>query len=490
MVANDDLSLRVAAGEIHAVVGENGAGKSALMKIIYGVVQPDEGEMPWNGKEVVISSPAEAGQLGIGMVFQHFALFDTLTVAENIALAMPGDRRIWCRFNCRNDHGDGTLTGRQRPAVINLATMHYDSFVPREWFGKVSMQRINVLSIQRISAEDRAKIEAVDPAIELTDAGGWYDGEIRETWPAFTTARYLAAGATGSGTREERDRLLAEAEVILGGWPFPLDLRARAPRLKWFHQRPAGASNLLVGDLWGSHVVVTTSRGSGNTLAMAEYAVAGILHFAKGLHRAAVDRGAGVFDHRAYRPLLLEDKTACVVGAGGIGLDVGKLCAALGMRVVGTRRHPHPDRPLPPGFSELGGAGDLDRFLPESDFVVICCQWTPETTRLFDKDRFAAMKAGGVLINVARGEIVDEEALADALQRDHLRGAALDVYVGEFERTPTPRLWSDPRVLITPHISSASDRDRHGVINLFCDNLRAYLEGEPLRNVIDWERGY
>jgi hypothetical protein len=104
------------------------------------------------------------------------------------------------------------------------------------------MQRINVLSIQRISAEDRAKIEAVDPAIELTDAGGWYDGEIRETWPAFTTARYLAPGATGSGTREERDRLLAEAEVILGGWPFPLDLRARAPRLKWFHQRPAGAS--------------------------------------------------------------------------------------------------------------------------------------------------------------------------------------------------------------------------------------------------------
>ena len=71
--------------------------------------------------------------------------------------------------------------------------------------------------------------------------------------------------------------------------------------------------------------------------------------------------------------------------------------------------------------------------LPESDFVVICCQWTPETTRLFDKDRFAAMKAGGLLINVARGEIVDEEALADALQRDHLRGTALDVYVGEFD---------------------------------------------------------
>jgi hypothetical protein len=179
------------------------------------------------------------------------------------------------------------------------------------------MQWTNVLAIQRLGAEDRAKIEAVDPAIRLTDAGGWYDGEIRATWPAFSAARYLASGAMGSGTREERDRLLAEADVILGGWPFPLDLRARAPRLKWFHQRPAGASNLLLGDLWGSSVIVTTSRGLGNTLAMAEYAVAGILYFAKGLHRAAADRAAAAFDHRAYRPLLVDGKTVCVVGAGG-----------------------------------------------------------------------------------------------------------------------------------------------------------------------------
>jgi general nucleoside transport system ATP-binding protein len=89
VVANDDVSLRVAPGEIHAVVGENGAGKSTLMKIIYGIVPPDSGDMLWNGREVVIGSPAEAQRLGIGMVFQHFALFDTLTVAENISLAMP-----------------------------------------------------------------------------------------------------------------------------------------------------------------------------------------------------------------------------------------------------------------------------------------------------------------------------------------------------------------------------------------------------------------
>jgi glyoxylate/hydroxypyruvate reductase len=352
------------------------------------------------------------------------------------------------------------------------------------------MRKINILAMQRTSAAERARIEAVDPGIRLTDAGGWYDGEIRETWPAFTSARYLGPNANGHGTREERDKLLAEAEVVLGGFPFVLDMRSRAPKLKWFHQRPAGASNLIKGDLWGSDVVVTTSRGVGNTLQIAEYAVACMLHFAKGLHRAAVDRSAEEFGFRAYRPILVQGKTACIVGAGGIGLDVGRLCAANGMRVVGTRRTPERGAPLPAGFSELGGPGDLDRFLPVSDFVAICCQWTPETTRLFNAQRFAAMKAGAVLVNVARGEIVDEEALADALARNHLRGAALDVYVGEFERPPRPELWSDPRVLITPHISSISDEERHGAIDIFCDNLRAYLDGRPLRNVIDWARGY
>jgi phosphoglycerate dehydrogenase-like enzyme len=128
--------------------------------------------------------------------------------------------------------------------------------------------------------------------------------------------------------------------------------------------------------------------------------------------------------------------------------------------------------------------------LPESDFVVICCQWTPETTRLFNKDRFAAMKPGSVLVNVARGEIVDEEALAEALAGGRLRGVALDVYVGEFEHPPPARLWQDPRVLITPHVSGASDENRHRAIDLFCDNLRAYLAGMPLENVVDWQRGY
>jgi phosphoglycerate dehydrogenase-like enzyme len=100
------------------------------------------------------------------------------------------------------------------------------------------------------------------------------------------------------------------------------------------------------------------------------------------------------------------------------------------------------------------------------------------------------MREGSALVNVARGEIVDEEALAEALERGQLRGAALDVYNGEFEHPPPERLWGKPNVLITPHVSGGSDEDRHRAIELFCENLRAYLDGRPLRNVIDWERGY
>ena len=353
------------------------------------------------------------------------------------------------------------------------------------------MTQVNILAIQPVSAAERAKIEGVDPRVRLTDAGGWFDGEIRETWPEFTARRYLRPDAAGKGTRAERDALLAEAEIVLGGFPFPLDLRSRAPKLKWFHQRPAGASNLVIGDLWRSDVIVTTSRGYANSLPIAEYVLGAILYFAKGLQRAAVDRQAGVFDHRAYRPLILEGKTVCVVGAGGIGRAVGKLCAAVGMRVVGTRRHPPKGgAALPEGFAELRGADALHALLRESDFVAVCCQWTPETTNLVGRAAFDAMKKGAVLVNVARGEIVDEEALIAALQADRLRGAALDVYVGEFERWPDPRLWSDPRVLVTPHTSAASDESRHRAIELFCKNLRAYLDGQPLENVVDWDLGY
>ena len=352
------------------------------------------------------------------------------------------------------------------------------------------VRQVNVLVIQPIADEDLAQIARIDSRLHVVDARDWFDEEIRQTWPQWTVERYLPKRSGPPSTREDRDRVLAEAEVILGGWPFPLDLRARSPRLKWFHQRPAGASNLLRGDLWGSDVCVTTSRGQGNTGAMAEYVLACFLHFARGLHRAHRDRQRQQFEHRSYRPVLIEGKTVCVVGAGGIGQAVGRLCAGAGMRVVGTRRHVSAGDALPQGFSRLESSEHLHALLAESQFVAICCQWTPETTHLIGRSAFGAMRQGSVLVNVARGEIVDEAALIDALASGKLRGVGLDVYDGEFERAPDPRLWQDERVLITPHVSGGTDVAQHRGVGVFSENLRAYLDGRPLANVIDWARGY
>ena len=223
---------------------------------------------------------------------------------------------------------------------------------------------------------------------------------------------------------------------------------------------------------------------------MAEYVLASFLHFARGFHRAYHDRQQHSFDHRKYRPVLLQGKTLCVVGAGGIGRAAGQLCASVGMRVNGTRRHLIPGDPLPPGFTRIESAERLHSLLGQSDFVAVCCQWTPETTNLIGRAAFAAMKANTILANVARGEIIDEDAMLAALGDGKLGGVALDVYVGEFEREPDRRLWDDERVMITPHVSTADDLGQHGGVALFGPNLRAYLDGRPLTNTIDWVLGY
>jgi len=179
-----------------------------------------------------------------------------------------------------------------------------------------------------------------------------------------------------------------------------------------------------------------------------------------------------------------------VVGAGGIGQEVARLCAAAGMRVIGTRRQIAPAAPPPPGFARLESAGALLELLSESEFVAICCPWTKETHRLLGQAAFDAIKPGTVLVNISRGEIVDEEALLQALVAGKLRGAALDVYDGEFDHAPDPRLWDDERVVITPHVSAVTDISEHRGLKLFCENLSRYLAGQPLENVVDWQRGY
>lgn len=351
---------------------------------------------------------------------------------------------------------------------------------------------VEVLNILPLGESDLATIKAVDSSVNLTDAQGWYNSEICETWPSHVTRFYVGSDRMGKGTREDRDAMLAKADVFLCGWPYPLDVRRRATNLKWFHHFYAGANNLHKSDVWGSDIIVSTSRGAGNTLPIAEYVVAGMLHFAKGYNRAWSDRESGEFHRPAYEPLSIAGKTVCVVGVGGIGREVGRLCAALGMRVVGTRKQ-IPGKgvtDLPDGFSDLQRPEALNTLLSESDFVAICCQLTKETEGLFGKATFRAMKPGSVLVNIARGEIVDEVSLMEALDTGHLRGAVLDVYAGEFKHVPEERLWKHPRVLMTPHLSGGTDSFKSRALKVFCDNLKAFIEGRPMTNVIDWKRGY
>ncbi len=352
------------------------------------------------------------------------------------------------------------------------------------------MESVEVLVMPQVSDDVLRRVQKVDRRVNVIDARGWFDVELRATWPQWTVDRYIGARKSPATSLEERNRALASAEIVLTGWPPLKDMGGRAPRLKWVHELPAGASNFLDTDLWGSDVLVTTSRGLTNRRPMAEYVLASFLHFARGFNMSYRDQRRHLFDHTTYDPIIVRDKTACIVGAGGIGGEVAKLCAAAGMRVIGTRRHVIPGAALPSGFTRLEEAHRLYDLLGESDFLAICCPWTKETTHLIGAKAFAAMKSGAVLVNIARGEIVDEEAMLQALAGRKLRGVALDVYIGEFERPPDSRLWDDEHVVITPHVSAATDVSEHGGIKLFCENLTRYLEGLPLENVIDWERGY
>jgi phosphoglycerate dehydrogenase-like enzyme len=353
-----------------------------------------------------------------------------------------------------------------------------------------AMDSAEVLILPQLPDAVLARIAGVDARLKLTDARGWFDGELRQTWPQWTVNRYLGDRKFPETTLDQRNRALLSAQVILLGWPPVKDLRSRAPRLKWVHQLPAGASNFLDTDLWGSDVILTTSRGLTNKRPMAEYVLASFLHFARGLHWSYRDRQRHRFDHRTYDAVTIRNKTVCVVGAGGIGREVAQLCAAAGMRVIGTRRDVGPEESLPAGFARLESAAALPELLRECEFVAVCCPWTPETTDLIGREAFAAMKPGTVLVNISRGEIVDEAALKTALADGKLGGVAMDVYVGEFEGPPDSTLWNDERVIITPHVSAVTDVSEHQGVGLFCENLARYLQGRPLENMVDRQRGY
>jgi phosphoglycerate dehydrogenase-like enzyme len=342
------------------------------------------------------------------------------------------------------------------------------------------VDEVNVAVMAPILGPDLSFIGDVDARVRVFDANFAAPGR----W-----TRSDGSAAAGSGAAEA---ILAQAEVLLVGDPVPEVLAAVAPRLVWAHHTQAGVSNLAGTDLWRSDVTLTSSRGAMAATAIAEYVLAAAAHFARGLHEAARQKAASQFTQVGYEMLTLRGATMGVIGLGGIGQEVARLSRAAGMRVIGTRRS------VTAPVSDVDGA-DLvlpaDQILTvaaESDFLVICSQLTAETHGFINASVFAVMDPNAVLVNVARGEEVDEDALVAAVSGGRIRGAVLDVYDGELAgRPPRPELVELPQILLTPHISANGDtKIAEPLRRLFAENLRWYLDGQPLRNVVDRARGY
>jgi len=349
---------------------------------------------------------------------------------------------------------------------------------------------MKVVLIAQVPLEQYEAIAAVDPRIKVEDAWELFGPELAADWPEQTVSWYLprhfqSVVDTPEG-RRRRDALLAEAEVVCVTFPFPTHLAGRAPKLRLVHQIPAGVSNLARGDLWRTSIPVTSGRGAGGTLPIAEWALAMVFVLAKDVPRAFTQRAAGRFERAEFNGRLIAGKTLAVVGLGGIGRQVARLASAVGMRVIGTRRSSEPvdhvERLCPPS--------DLLSVLGQSDFVVLASQLTAETHHLIDAAALAAMRPGAFLINVARGELIDEIALLDALRSGHLGGFAADVYAGEFDHQPPAELVALDNVILTPHTSGQAEGYPSGPFEILRENLRRLLDGQPLINRVDWERGY
>jgi phosphoglycerate dehydrogenase-like enzyme len=280
------------------------------------------------------------------------------------------------------------------------------------------------------------------------------------------------------------------AEIYVGfGAPAGVVAAGRGT-LQWAHTCTAGVGASLAG-LADAGVRLTNSAGV-HAEPIADWVLAAIAHFARGLDyvvRAQAERRwiQGAFGEREIRVRELGELRTGVFGLGGIGSAVARRGIAVGMRVAGVRRRP--ERGGPPGVAWVGGAGDLGRLAAESDVLVIAAPRTAATERIVDREMLGQLPAGAVVVNVSRGALLDEDALLAGLDAGRLRGAALDVFAVE-PLPPTHPLWVHPRVLVSPHVSPMTDRFWEREAGLMLENIRRYLAGSPLVNLVDAGTGY
>ncbi len=283
-----------------------------------------------------------------------------------------------------------------------------------------------------------------------------------------------------------------EAEVALaeGGnrthYPGELDWedyrRLFTPSLRWVQLCSTGFSDNITPEIIDGRVKLTNAPGL-HTVPIAESVVAAMLDHAKNLKQRRVDQEAHLWTQLKNDELY--GRTVLLIGLGNMGRRVAGLCKAFDMTVIGTKRRVGPV----PGVDRVFPTEKLRDNLREADYVVVAAPLTPETEHMLMEAEFKAMKPSAYFINVSRGRIAHEPSLLKALRESWIAGAYLDV----FEAEPLPEdhpLWHMDNVFIVPHDSHSSPYIGDRVVDIFCDNLRRYVEGEPLLNVCDPERGY
>lgn len=277
------------------------------------------------------------------------------------------------------------------------------------------------------------------------------------------------------------ERHLDSADAVIA-FTFPLEVLARAKRLRWIQLTSAGAEQLLAARDRLAGIVVTNTRGIHVDL-MADYALGALVMLQWDFPRMLRDQQARTWEQRLALPLA--GKTLGVVGAGAIGAEISRRAAVFGMDVLAIKRTPGAVN----GAREVLTADRLREALPRCDFVVLVVPVTDATRGMMGAAELRAMKREAFLVNIARGSVVDESALITALREGVIAGAALDV----FDEEPLPAdnpLWTLPNVILTPHVAGEPADYARRVADVFLDNVARWLRHEPLRNVVDFERGY
>src|SRR5262245_9266686 len=301
----------------------------------------------------------------------------------------------------------------------------------------------------------------------------------------------VSDGDGGRGVSPEVLQAAADAEVYFGYGLAPT-LFAAAPRLRWVQTAAAGVASLLFPAMRDSDVRLTNSAGvMGDTIA--EHVLGGVIYLLRSFDIAVRHQDQRHWDKLGFAATdttirELNECRALIIGTGGLGGAIGWRLSVLGVRCVGVRRRP--ELGAPNGFDRVIGPEGLDAELPRADIVVLATPLTSGTDTILTGERMDCLPPGAIVVNVARGALLDETALTHRLERGSLRGAVLDVFREE-PLPPNSPLWGLRQVLLTPHVAAISPRrfwERE--LELFLDNWARYRRGEPLRNLVDKDAGY